>query len=54
MNTAIGTVVGIALLALITLPPVIGALRERGIDRQLRGAGVPPPPHRRSDHHRLP
>ncbi|WP_181766292.1 hypothetical protein [Streptomyces albidus (ex Kaewkla and Franco 2022)] len=36
MNTAFETLIGIVLLAFVILPPTIGLLRERGIDRQLR------------------
>ncbi|WP_189038217.1 hypothetical protein [Streptomyces daqingensis] len=41
MNSAFHTLIGIALLTLLLLAPVAGALRERRIDRQLRAAERP-------------
>ncbi|SCK15450.1 hypothetical protein H181DRAFT_01037 [Streptomyces sp. WMMB 714] len=38
MNSAFHTLIGIALLTLLLLAPVAGALRERRIDSQLRAA----------------
>ncbi|WP_435888136.1 hypothetical protein [Streptomyces niveus] len=48
MNTIGGYLVVLALFALLALPGLIGHLRERAIDRQLRRAehpdGAPEPP----------
>ncbi|MFC4492731.1 hypothetical protein ACFPA8_01090 [Streptomyces ovatisporus] len=38
MDNALHTLIGIALLVFVVLPPVVGGLRERGIDRRLREA----------------